>query len=441
MLGMVVCFLLRVIADVPPDEDPDEGTAEERDMENAHHHHMHHHLAGPSGPGMMFQWGCVGTGEWNGSCDISLDGKSIKQKADWSINCDPWKIGKSAQDNHPKITWSDAGDDEGEPPHQNWTCPEQHRSPSGCGDFRDDPRQLKCEEGNYSKHKGQWLFDRSSGYREERIVLTTGEPLLPQKHMCVQRPIFYENRNELDAVTPPMLGRHRERWPKWGEYEYLPTQRWLHAIEHGGFAFLYNHCLKPKDLCLIRRYIQKWKHRMEHGDLQNSRMRGSDRGAGKNEGPGEFRFVMTPFRHLQRAFAVMSWGEMYMSKGFNEATLDEFVEKNYRKAWEDFQTPGMYNYSWSDITKKDTSECSADVDIHSTKPLKMETVTQYEVPSDVSSIEIADLRAEQAALRQNFNTALVVGVGCYLATLVVSVVICMARRKPAYVLQSSADDA
>ena len=27
-----------------------------------------------------------------------------------------------------------------------------------------------------------------------------------------------------------------------GKYEYLPPQRWLHNLEHGGIAFLYHPC-------------------------------------------------------------------------------------------------------------------------------------------------------------------------------------------------------
>eukprot|EP00493_Phyllostaurus_siculus_P003926 UN03942 len=113
-----------------------------------------------------------------------------------------------------------------------WTCPEKYRTESGCGDFRHDPREVEC------KTSMSLAFDET--WRSERIITEVAEPLVPQKHVCVSHPIFYDNMNTAGKRTPPIVGRHRERWPKWGEYEFLPPQRWLHAIEHGGIAFLYN---------------------------------------------------------------------------------------------------------------------------------------------------------------------------------------------------------
>eukprot|EP00928_Gymnodinium_smaydae_P072024 TRINITY_DN55462_c0_g1_i1.p1 TRINITY_DN55462_c0_g1~~TRINITY_DN55462_c0_g1_i1.p1 ORF type:complete len:495 (+),score=59.31 TRINITY_DN55462_c0_g1_i1:150-1487(+) len=424
--GFMFTFAVLSFADMPSDDDE----AEEEEMEDPHIH-MHNHLSGPLGAGIALKWGCVNTGEWSGSCDIGADGHSIKQPADWSAKCDPWKKGVSPmEESHPFVTWSDAGDYEGgDVPHK-WTCPEKYRSPSGCGDFRTDPRKLHCDSKYYAKRKGIWSFDRLTGYREERIQLNVGEPLLPQKHVCVQRPIFYEDMNTENTVTPPMVGRHRERWPKWGEYEYLPPQRWLHGIEHGGFAFLYNHCLPPEDLCSIRRFIQKWKYRLERGDLQHSKFRGADRGMGRNSGPAEFRFILTPFKDLQRALAVVSWGEMYMSKGFNEAALDEFITENYRKAWEDYQSPGKYNYTWVDINEKDTLACADDVDIYSTKPL--DKLNHWTSSNDISLNAIAELRGQQAQLHQVANTAVGISVVSCVATLIMMLIVFRTMKRNVY---------
>ena len=30
--------------------------------------------------------------------------------------------------------------------------------------------------------------------------------------------------------------------PKYGEYAYLPPQRWLHSLEHGAIVLLYHPC-------------------------------------------------------------------------------------------------------------------------------------------------------------------------------------------------------
>merc|ERR1712176_1526793 len=109
-----------------------------------------------------------------------------------------------------------------------------------------------------------------------------------------------------------ILGRHRNFWAKWGEYEYLPPQRWLHNSEHGGAIFLYDPCLDEESLCLLRRYIKKWQLTMNENTLS-----------------GKFRFIMTPFNNLQRPIAISMWGELYMSKCFNEAEMDAFITRNY----------------------------------------------------------------------------------------------------------------
>ena len=62
--------------------------------------------------------------------------------------------------------------------------------------------------------------------------------------LCIQHPIFYDNLNFAEATNPhktipPSVGRHRERWGKWGEYDFLPPQRWMHNNEHGAAVFLY----------------------------------------------------------------------------------------------------------------------------------------------------------------------------------------------------------
>lgn len=31
----------------------------------------------------------------------------------------------------------------------------------------------------------------------------------------------------------PTFGDHRPLWPIFGEYKFVPPQRWLHNIEHG----------------------------------------------------------------------------------------------------------------------------------------------------------------------------------------------------------------
>ncbi|XP_005997050.1 uncharacterized protein TP53I13 [Latimeria chalumnae] len=71
----------------------------------------------------------------------------------------------------------------------------------------------------------------------------------PMIHLCMNEAIVY---NE----TIPNSGPHRPKWAKYGEYIYLPPQRWIHNLEHGGFAFLYHPCVHQslkEDLSLLAR--------------------------------------------------------------------------------------------------------------------------------------------------------------------------------------------
>ncbi|PAA57209.1 hypothetical protein BOX15_Mlig002400g1 [Macrostomum lignano] len=61
------------------------------------------------------------------------------------------------------------------------------------------------------------------------------EPAKPLHHRCTSQAISYDKRL-------PTSGPHRPLWPVWGRYIYVPAQRWLHSLEHGGIVGLYHPC-------------------------------------------------------------------------------------------------------------------------------------------------------------------------------------------------------
>lgn len=80
-------------------------------------------------------------------------------------------------------------------------------------------------------------------------------------HICMNEPIIYE-----EAV--PTSGLHRPVWVTYGDYLYMPPQRWVHAIEHGAAVFLYNPCADEAEIghlksiaksCLRRHVITPYK--------------------------------------------------------------------------------------------------------------------------------------------------------------------------------------
>ena len=56
-------------------------------------------------------------------------------------------------------------------------------------------------------------------------------------------------------TTIPTFGDHRPLWPVYGEYLFLPPQRWLHNIEHGGIVMIYNPCAHPTMINRLRALV------------------------------------------------------------------------------------------------------------------------------------------------------------------------------------------
>lgn len=307
-------------------------------------------------PSIHHKYQCADDGIWKGSCDIDLKMPTentmvvptIFTPADWSKSCDPWKGVTELKDTIFKGddgVWVDKknGTVVADWKAKNgWTCPKDQRSMSGCGDFRTDTRGLKCEK------KIDTIMDcKRPGNMDRRTFAENdvSSMLIPQRHVCIQHPLFFDNLNTGSPVVPPALGRHRERWAKWGEYDYLPPQRWMHNNEHGSVIFLYNQCLGEAMLCNLRRYIQKWQDRLGSIKWDEKRTDG-------------FRFILTPFKDLNVPISIVMWGHVYSSKCFNEHDMDYFIEKWYRNGFEDWPPSGAYDHLWRNITET-AAKCPA----------------------------------------------------------------------------------
>uniref|UniRef100_V5ID89 Secreted protein n=2 Tax=Ixodes ricinus TaxID=34613 RepID=V5ID89_IXORI len=68
--------------------------------------------------------------------------------------------------------------------------------------------------------------DSSCGYHDALKFSFVTPP-----HYCMDTRIKYPSRI-------PTFEGHRPLWPRYGEYNYVPPQRWLHSIEHGAVVML-----------------------------------------------------------------------------------------------------------------------------------------------------------------------------------------------------------
>lgn len=134
--------------------------------------------------------------------------------------------------------------------------------------------------------------------------------------------------DEPDVITyedvPPAAGPHRGMWGAWGEYEFMPPQRYIHNLEHGGVVMLYHPCAASEVVDQLRAYAQ---------------------GRPDDDG-GAFRWILTPYPDLPSTVAVAVWGKVYSSHCVDVDEITDFVDQNYRTAPEDVGRDGTYGRLW-----------------------------------------------------------------------------------------------
>jgi hypothetical protein len=119
-------------------------------------------------------------------------------------------------------------------------------------------------------------------------------------------------------------GPHRPQWAKWGGYEYLPPQRYLHNLEHGGIAFLYHPCAPQSVIDELQAIA--------------SAVEADDR--------GPFRYVLSPTPELEQTVAVLAWGQAMESHCVDVDEVNAFIGEHYRNAPEDVASDGSYERGW-----------------------------------------------------------------------------------------------
>ncbi|KAL0124369.1 hypothetical protein PUN28_006298 [Cardiocondyla obscurior] len=113
-------------------------------------------------------------------------------------------------------------------------------------------------------------------------------------HICMNKRINYD-----DVI--PLYGPHRPLWPVYGEYKYVPEQRWLHSLEHGAIVMLYHPCANPLEVERLKNIVNKclWRH------------------------------IITPYSYLNedRPLALLSWGCKLTMSYVNPTVVKRFIQK------------------------------------------------------------------------------------------------------------------
>lgn len=161
-------------------------------------------------------------------------------------------------------------------------------------------------------------------------TLITG-PNQGEDHILLPTAITY-------TENPPMSGNHRGDWAKFGEYEFLPPQRWLHNLEHGAIAFLYNPCAPGPMVEQLREFARHW-----------------DPGDGSR-----FRWVLTPYQNLPTPIAIVAWRWRAEMSCFDATTAHLFVKAHYLQAPENVGAQGSYELLWLGDGATATADAGAD---------------------------------------------------------------------------------
>lgn len=141
-------------------------------------------------------------------------------------------------------------------------------------------------------------------------------PSIGATHIPEDR-IIYEQQ-------PPTSGPHRPQWGRWGEYSWIPPERWLHNLEHGGIAFLYHPCASSELIDALREFARNYPA----------------------DDTGEFRWILTPYEDMEAPFAVVAWEWRALLDCFDAEDISAFVSRVYRQATEDVAVDGSFSEGW-----------------------------------------------------------------------------------------------
>ena len=184
-----------------------------------------------------------------------------------------------------------------------------------------DPRIFDCTDFEFQSF--QEILESIPQNQEDELIgdsrclpYTEYSPSSPPMHIA-EGPIYYEE-------DLPSAGSHRPQWAKWGEYTYLPPQRWLHNLEHGGITFLYHPCSDQSIINDLKALID---------DIPD-------------DDDGAFRWILTPSARLRTPLAIVAWEWKYEAECIDQEIAKDFIQRQYRQAPEDVARDGAYTEGW-----------------------------------------------------------------------------------------------
>ncbi|XP_055627039.1 uncharacterized protein LOC129769051 [Toxorhynchites rutilus septentrionalis] len=130
-------------------------------------------------------------------------------------------------------------------------------------------------------------------------------------HKCMNTSIQYAERI-------PTFGTHRPLWPRYGEYKYVPPQRWVHNSEHGAVIALYHPCANKHQIEELKLIVKSclYRHIITPSDLPSK----------------------------DRPFAIVAWGALLEFSVLQRDVVENFIRTYALKGPEQISRDGQYDH-------------------------------------------------------------------------------------------------
>lgn len=125
------------------------------------------------------------------------------------------------------------------------------------------------------------------------------------------------------------------RWAAYGEYKYLPPQRWLHNLEHGAIVALYHPCANQMLIDRLKKLVKSCL----------------------------YRHIITPYRELspERPFALAAWATSLEFSVIDTPSLIGFIKKSAKSGPEKVSRDGQYKQMLTEPSKIITDADDSDL--------------------------------------------------------------------------------
>lgn len=154
--------------------------------------------------------------------------------------------------------------------------------------------------------------DYKGDYNMDAVITERNVPAAyVANHKCMNSSIEYAERI-------PSYGTHRPLWPRYGEYRYVPPQRWLHNSEHGAVIALYHPCANKQQVDELKHIVKDCL----------------------------YRHVITPSQlpNKDRPFALVTWHATLEFSVLERTIVEAFIEKYALKGPEQTHRDGQYDH-------------------------------------------------------------------------------------------------